>query len=728
MEAPPSEYLCPISMDLMNDPVIGGDGHTYERKAIEEWLQQHSESPLTRVRMDISSLKPNFNLRSSIERWKLSNPSYTIPVITEVQSKQKEFQITKREYEDLIALDIQTPNDQTPNDQTPQVPVLIAILDTSGSMGDGARKETSSEGDDFSRLDLIKHSMKTIAHMLNKSYEKNTSHLTIIEFENTARLIMPKTEMDDVGLQMALKSIDALRPGGSTNIWEGLRLGLDQAKLAIQKNPNANVQILLLTDGEPTPDYLPPLGIERTLKQKLKSLQGKVGISTFGFGYSLDHDMLENICVLGGGSYGFIPDCSMVGTVFVNWCARVLLTLTHHINLRISNTEYSVGDLILGQKQTIVIPKQDMSNIEVIYDNNQLTKITQIDSSTESMIDEYYLYKLKNIVEKIKNKTTFHAIDTADLYKLKEEIGALSNKTPLLESIMKDISSDRDHEGQLTKAVANVDWYTSWGLSYLISYHRALELRHCINFKDKVLQSFAGKEFTDLQDIGVEIFSDIQAPEPSIKKNPFNTFTTSQFGAQATNSISTIQSYIAPNPTIPVRMFSMGRFMDPNGVCFTGDCVCLMENSRLKVVRDLKKGDRVWGGHRILAVTFTPVQSQYDMIVFDTGLKITAWHPVRDQKTGEWVFPNSLAYRKRSYVDGLYNLVLESGHEVEINGYSVCTLGHGFTDNEVISHSYFGTQAVIRDLKKKNGWMKGFITLDPTNIIRDAETNCIVGI
>ena len=39
--------MCPISHELMRDPVIADDGTTYERAAIEQWLQSSEISPLT---------------------------------------------------------------------------------------------------------------------------------------------------------------------------------------------------------------------------------------------------------------------------------------------------------------------------------------------------------------------------------------------------------------------------------------------------------------------------------------------------------------------------------------------------------------------------------------------------------------------------------------------------------------------------------------------------------
>ena len=66
----PDEFRCPITMEVMTDPVIGDDGQTYERAAIERALTVSPVSPMTRQRMTVISLKPNYALRSAIQRWR----------------------------------------------------------------------------------------------------------------------------------------------------------------------------------------------------------------------------------------------------------------------------------------------------------------------------------------------------------------------------------------------------------------------------------------------------------------------------------------------------------------------------------------------------------------------------------------------------------------------------------------------------------------------------------
>ena len=64
----------------MSDPVIGGDGNTYERNAIVQWLRSNPVSPLTRQPMNASSLKPNYALKSAIERFKTQGSQPYIPI------------------------------------------------------------------------------------------------------------------------------------------------------------------------------------------------------------------------------------------------------------------------------------------------------------------------------------------------------------------------------------------------------------------------------------------------------------------------------------------------------------------------------------------------------------------------------------------------------------------------------------------------------------------------
>ena len=62
----PEEFFCPLTKQLMKDPVVDNDGHTYEREAIERWLRAQSSSPVTNEYLSLDMLQPNKALKSQI--------------------------------------------------------------------------------------------------------------------------------------------------------------------------------------------------------------------------------------------------------------------------------------------------------------------------------------------------------------------------------------------------------------------------------------------------------------------------------------------------------------------------------------------------------------------------------------------------------------------------------------------------------------------------------------
>ena len=63
-KAIPHELICPITHDLMRDPVLAADGHAYERVAIEDWFSRQLTSPITGERLDSAMLMPCVPLKN----------------------------------------------------------------------------------------------------------------------------------------------------------------------------------------------------------------------------------------------------------------------------------------------------------------------------------------------------------------------------------------------------------------------------------------------------------------------------------------------------------------------------------------------------------------------------------------------------------------------------------------------------------------------------------------
>ncbi len=71
----PDEYTCPITHQLMYDPVIAADGETYEREAIERHLQSSDRSPMHGDALTHTMLTTNRALKRTIESFRNKNES-----------------------------------------------------------------------------------------------------------------------------------------------------------------------------------------------------------------------------------------------------------------------------------------------------------------------------------------------------------------------------------------------------------------------------------------------------------------------------------------------------------------------------------------------------------------------------------------------------------------------------------------------------------------------------
>lgn len=98
----PDEFLCPITRELMKEPVIAAgelrssivcfiitlclfvvftqffplqtDGYSYEKEAIESWIStKNRSSPMTNLPLLTTLLTPNHTLKMAIGRWKTSH-------------------------------------------------------------------------------------------------------------------------------------------------------------------------------------------------------------------------------------------------------------------------------------------------------------------------------------------------------------------------------------------------------------------------------------------------------------------------------------------------------------------------------------------------------------------------------------------------------------------------------------------------------------------------------
>jgi hypothetical protein len=203
MTEPSGTFICPITHELMVDPVIDPDGNSYERQAIKDWLRQNGTSPITRTNLSAADLRPNRALKTAIDEYRQSLiPNDQLNRASQMVVTSAEPTVFGNYAEGFVHISIQPPADTTrsPCD-------ICCVVDTSGSMAVQAEiQNDANEKFGLSQLDLVKHALKTIIHSLLPQ-----DRLALVSFANSARVLFQLTEMTEDGKSSALAALERLK-------------------------------------------------------------------------------------------------------------------------------------------------------------------------------------------------------------------------------------------------------------------------------------------------------------------------------------------------------------------------------------------------------------------------------------------------------------------------------------------------------------------------------------
>ena len=349
-------------------------------------------------------------------------------------------------------------------------------------------------------------------------------------------------------------------------------------------------------------------------------------------------------------------------------------------------------------------------NFSLSYRDANKPELYQVECSSIQEVSDDILVKRNYFRQKLVS-LIYEILPSLSKSVLRED--TLNEASTKVKSLIEMLSSESDElivnlktdlEGQVLEALDSVMAFNKWGKDYLPSLLQAHELQQCNNFKDPGVQSYGGKLFNTIRDKADSIFCDLPPPQPASYK-----------------SYSGMSSRGAAPTTMSV-------FNNSSGPCFDGNCDVLMFDNSLKKVKDIRKNDVVKTPHgftKVICVTKTICKNSKSPMVTitDSGLVVSPYHPIRISNI--WKFPIDCGEMKTHNCSAIYNFVLEDSHIMIINGIECCTLGHHFQNNSVIRHSYYGTNAVIDDLKKSQTWEYGIVIINPENIKRDEFTQMV---
>jgi len=777
-DAFPASFYCMITHCVMDDPVMDPSGHTYERSAIMSWLQEHHTSPITREPLEEGQLISNRALRDAIEEAK--RPASPLAVEDQPDAVSSEVAATAELCEERALLSV-TAYANTGSEallyMSAQPPIgsegsrtpcdLVVIIDVSGSMAtevESVNEAGVKESHGLTILDLVKHAALTIAATLGPK-----DRLAIVKYSDEGQTVVDLTNCTDEGRVRLNAGIKSLEADGLTNLWGGLKTGLDLLKAAAsnadtKQSARRFGKVLLLTDGQPT--VQPPRGEEAMLRRYFET-NGCVGtISTFGFGYSLDSKLLESLSSVGSGTYSFIPDGSLLGTVFVNACATTLATVGTNVTVDIElpdgwavsqkqieasvppswtrEDSWTAACRVPGLTPTEWGCQVKLGEMQFGQSRDYLIRIEKAGGQTgadeEATIEEVagfakLSYQMANGADvEISSAINFShnellspeangafarmicasAIRGATLSAKKESLPcakevlheAISNIRQLKLKNHAAINASellQDLEGQVSEAVRKVEWFSRWGVHYLPALCKAHETQTCMNFKDPGLQSYGGAAFGSLRDWSDAKFCSLPPPKPSRPRR---------------------------HPSSGSTSVSMRSYMNARAICFAGECQVTMADGSRQRVDAVRKGDKVMmpNGNpaAVQCIVVTPFEKGHaDLVCLDSGLIITPFHPIWPRGASRWTFPAELAEPQQIKCPAVYSFVLSDGGScLLVNDTPAVSLGHELKDSPawvttsawsglttVAEHQFFGTKAVITELKMLHGWHEGRIVL-----------------
>jgi Ca-activated chloride channel family protein len=172
--------------------------------------------------------------------------------------------------------------------------ILTFIIDVSGSM------------DMENRLELVKKALTLLVNQL-----RPTDKVGIVVYGSRGRLLLSHTGINQ--RTEILAAINSLRPDGSTNAEEGLRIGYDLA----WRNASVNHinRVILCSDGVANVGNTGPDAI---LKEIRTYVNKGITLSTVGFGMGNYNDVLmERLADTGNGNYAYVDTLSEAKRIFV---------------------------------------------------------------------------------------------------------------------------------------------------------------------------------------------------------------------------------------------------------------------------------------------------------------------------------------------------------------------------------------------------------------------------
>jgi Mg-chelatase subunit ChlD len=487
-------WTCPITREVMIDPVMCSDGFSYERTAIEKWLRTSKLSPSTGLPLQHTMLVPNHALRNVIQEGlhqvnKNRQPTTTTTTSTTTTTQQQQQPQQQQPNLSLTIRALTNTNDKTPlvtttttttTTTSPTTPTELIIMTTLKSMDTTTTTTTTTpqptttlpkkqkKGIDLvvaldrsgsmkedNKLELCKRTMDFI---VNEALSER-DRFSIVAFDTDVVVPLKLTHMDEKGKQKARAAIKNIVTGSQTNISGALfRAITELADAGSTGNDDRTSAILLLTDGQANSGITDANKISNIMssmmKQNYPPNKQTPSLFTFGFGNDADSQFLSTIAVPTGGLYYAITSTQAVPTAFADCIGGLLCVAAQQVELRIEIAPTN------RTRYLVEIVDERLTGYQFQIESNRTT--------AQVIMKDIYAGESRDLLFKVKLTPTI-VLPTSNT------IG--NNNSPTLDLIKKWLpsTSPTTSTTTTTTSTANNNKKLSWSASWraAMGYHQA---------------------------------------------------------------------------------------------------------------------------------------------------------------------------------------------------------------------------------------------------------------
>ncbi len=219
---------------------------------------------------------------------------------------------------------------------------LTFVIDTSGSM------------DTSNRLPLVKESMQLLVDEL-----EDDDTVAIVTYNNSGDVLLEPTSVRDD--DRILDAIDSLRPGGSTNLEAGLRVGYDLAR-SVNEEGDIN-RVIVASDGLANAGVTDVNELGRQIR---RDADDGIRLMTVGYGLGgFNDETMEQLADQSDGVYAYVDTVDEAEKVFEENLTANLYTIAIDAKIQVEFEDDIVEEYRLIGFENRGIRDQDFRNDNV---------------------------------------------------------------------------------------------------------------------------------------------------------------------------------------------------------------------------------------------------------------------------------------------------------------------------------------------------------------------------